>query len=193
MEDTIASNLPDLDEQGLEAELVGSTISLSHNKKQETLAKTRAMGESIMRDEKKQQGSFQIPLEEIGLERVCNQCQELSRMLKEVEEKDWAGEVERLRSRNEELMKRDQGEKNNVGVNTEKVAKDEDDKNVFDDLNRKDLRGMEDDHKVHGVLEARDEEVGRDERQQGTLIPLTPRAWASFWNPLGVHLDAEIT
>ena len=167
LEDTIASNLPDLDEQGLEAELVGSTISLSHNKKQETLAKTRAMGESIMRDEKKQQGSFQIPLEEIGLERVCNQCQELSRMLKEVEEKDWAGEVERLRSRNEELMKRYQAEKNNVGVNTEEEAKDEDDKNDFDDLDRKDLRGMEDDDKVHGIFEARDEEGGRDEKQEG--------------------------
>merc|ERR1711962_1602049 len=125
------------------------------------------MGESIMRDEKKQQGSFQIPLEEIGLERVCNQCQELSMMLKEVEEKDWAGEVERLRSRNEELMKRYQAEKNNVGVNTEEEAKDEDDKNDFDDLDRKDLRGMEDDDKVHGIFEARDEEGGRDEKQEG--------------------------
>ena len=169
LEDTIASNLPDLDEQGLEAELMGSS-SCAQNKKQANPNLTP--GENFLAkgdDKGHKEARLKVPFADVNLRQACSQCQrgdiwtgDMEEMIKDVEEKvsnHWSELVEGLSQRNEELMTaRYKVETTNVGVNTE-IPEDEKNGDAHKDSNTEGYSQKQDIIKMISDIE--DEVKGR--------------------------------
>ena len=191
LEDTITSNLPDLDEEGLEADLMGS--SYSQNKKQEILVKSNLIPTAkeyavVKGDEKNSR--LKVPFAELDLKELCSQCRggfgEMAMTMKEVEEKvrnQWAEEVESLRRKNDELVARYKVEMASVEVNTELLEEDSNGEgyskkediikmisDVEDDVKRR-IEWSRNDNTVNTFNQGEEDESGlnHDEKQEDVV------------------------